>query len=58
VVVAVAAMVVVVVVLLLDVSIVSGLKSLTDAAYQLNPVQVSVGRYTVTWTMMIHNHTQ
>jgi plastocyanin len=40
-------------VLLLNVSIsiVSGSSSLTDAAYQRNPVQVSVvGRYTVTWT--------
>jgi plastocyanin len=45
VVVAVAAMVV----LPLNISIVSGSSSLTDAAYQRNPVQVSV-RDTVTWT--------
>jgi plastocyanin len=37
-------------ILLLNVSIVSGPSSLIDAAYQRNPVQVSVGRYTVTWT--------
>ena len=34
--------------LLLDVSIVSGLKSLTDAPYRPNPVQISVSD-TVTW---------
>jgi plastocyanin len=37
-----------VVVLLLDVSIVSGYSSLTDAAYRLRPVQISV-EDTVTW---------
>ncbi len=36
--------------LLLDVSIVSGSSSLTDGAYQPNPVQISIGRCTVTWT--------
>jgi plastocyanin len=40
----------VVVVLLLDVSIVAGSSSLTDGAYQPNPVQISIRRYTVTWT--------
>jgi plastocyanin len=39
------------------VSIVPGSSSLTDTAYQPNPVQVSVGD-TVTWTMMTHNHIQ
>jgi plastocyanin len=38
----------VVMVLLLDVSIVSGYSSLTDAASQPNPVQISVGDK-VTW---------
>jgi plastocyanin len=38
----------VVVLLLLDVSIVSGYSSLTDAAYRLRPVQISV-EDTVTW---------
>jgi plastocyanin len=40
----------VVVVILLDVYIVAGSSSLTDGAYQPNPVQISIGRYTVTWT--------
>lgn len=45
----VAAVVAMVVVLLLEVSIASGSSNLTDAAYQPNSVQISVGD-TVTWT--------
>jgi hypothetical protein len=37
-------------VLLLDISIVAGSSSLTDGAYQPNPVQISIGRHTITWT--------